>query len=585
VDTGKVIALSATLSNVADPSSVGSISWQTSDNHIATVDNQGQVKGISPGAATITASVASASAKAKVVVTASNTPATPTPPDTAVKPSPVTVTPPELPRVAVDVAMPAVTGQSIVVNAGGDLQAALNAAQPGDEIVVQAGATFSGPYTLPAKTGNGWIIVRSSGTLPAAGTRVGPGNAAQMPKLVSQYASEPVIHTAPGAHHYRLIGLEITANAGVTGPGGLVNLGDGSGAQKTVDQMPHDLVLDRVYVHGTPTLSFQRCVALNSGATAVVDSYLSECHAKGMDSQAIGGWAGSGPYRIENNYLEASGENLMFGGADPSIPNMLPRDIVIRHNHFYKPAAWKGVWSVKNLLELKIGQRVLIEGNVFENCWADAQVGFALLFKSVNQSGSAPWSQTSDVTVRNNRVRNSAHGVSMDAHPEVNPVVPAARIAFVNNVFEKIGDGDYPGGRMWQISGIQGLTIQHNTGFSTGFNGFIFYGGKAAGVVITDNMFGSGTNYLASADGLGIGTDALNAHAEAGWIFRRNVFVGARISAYPTDNFYPAAVADLGLSATLGLPAGSTYLTSATDGGALGANISAINAAVAGVVH
>jgi hypothetical protein len=495
---------------------------------------------------------------------------------------------PELPRVTVDVSMPAVTGQSIRVNAGGDLQSALNNAQPGDEIVVQAGATFTGPFTLPVKSGTGWIIVRSSGTLPAAGTRVKPSDAAQMPKLVSQWATEPVLQTAAGAHHFRLVGLEITAAAGATQAGALVTLGDGGANQNTLAQVPHDLVLDRVYVHGTPTLDFQRCIALNSGAAAIVDSYLSECHARGMDSQVIGGWNGSGPYRIENNYLEGAGENVMFGGADPRIPNMLPRDIVIRRNHFYKPAAWKGVWSVKNLMELKIGQRVLIEGNVFENCWADAQVGFALLFKSVNQQGTASWSETSDVTVQNNIVRNSAHGVSLDAHPETYPVVPAARIKFSNNVFEKIGDGDYPGGRLWQISGIQGLTIQHNTGLTTALNGLIFYGNPGVSYRITDNIFGVGTNWVASADGRGIGRDALNAHAGDNWVFSGNVIVGARAAAYPANNFYPLTVADVGFVNTelgnLRLRDGSRYRAAADDRQDIGANLDMISGLTKGVL-
>jgi hypothetical protein len=31
----------------------------------------------------------------------------------------------------------------------------------------------------------------------------------------------------------------------------------------------------------------------------------------------------------------------MFGGADPSIPDLVPSDIEIRRNHLFKPLSWK----------------------------------------------------------------------------------------------------------------------------------------------------------------------------------------------------------------------------------------------------
>ena len=52
------------------------------------------------------------------------------------------------------------------------------------------------------------------------------------------------------------------------------------------------------------------------------------------------GWNGPGPYLIENNYLEAAGENVMFGGTDPSIPNLVPSNITIRRNLISRPLAW-----------------------------------------------------------------------------------------------------------------------------------------------------------------------------------------------------------------------------------------------------
>src|SRR6266850_7856220 len=93
---------------------------------------------------------------------------------------------PELPRVFLDTTYVAPTGSVIPVPAGGDFQAALNAATPGTTLILQAGATYTGNFTLPANPGPGWIYIVSSAlsSLPE-GTRVTPAQASLMPKLVS----------------------------------------------------------------------------------------------------------------------------------------------------------------------------------------------------------------------------------------------------------------------------------------------------------------------------------------------------------------------------------------------------------------
>src|SRR5688500_14597244 len=176
---------------------------------------------------------------------------------------------PERPRATVATSPPPPPARILAVAAGGDVQAALDAALPGDMITLAAGATFTGNFTLPAKSGPGWIVVRSSApdaSLPPRGTRITPGYAAALPKVVSPNAS-PAIATEPGAHHYWRSGIEVTVAAGVASNSGLILLG--TGIQTALAQVPHDIVLDRVYVHGTATGDLRRTVALNSANTAV----------------------------------------------------------------------------------------------------------------------------------------------------------------------------------------------------------------------------------------------------------------------------------------------------------------------------
>jgi hypothetical protein len=59
------------------------------------------------------------------------------------------------------------------------------------------------------------------------------------------------------------------------------------------------------------------------------------------DSQAIAGYNGAGPFRIINNYLEGAGENVLFGGSDPAVTNLVPSNIQIRQNLLTKPLAWR----------------------------------------------------------------------------------------------------------------------------------------------------------------------------------------------------------------------------------------------------
>lgn len=533
----------------------------------------------------------------KGVLTDTGTPNLPDSGTVVLPPPPGGTNAPALPQSYLDTHYVQPTGKTIAVAAGGDLQSALNAAQPCDVITLAAGATFTGPFTLPAKSGDCWITLRSDAadaSLPAEGSRMTPSYSSALPRIVTT-SSGPALQMAPGASHYRIMEVEITVASGVATNYGLVLLGQGT--ETTLAQLPTNIILDRVYVHGNTTVNLSRCVALNSASSAVIDSYLSECHAKGFDSQAIGGWNGPGPFKIANNYLEGAGEVVMFGGADPTITNLTPADIEIRHNHFTRPTSWKGVWTVKNLLELKNARRVQIEANVFENNWADAQDGFALVWKSVNQSGGAPWSVTRDVTFRYNHLRNSGAGLNIAGHPETAPVEPLSRVLVSNNVFENINVGVFAGqGRFYEIlDGPADITIEHNTtvdpdtsaGAITAAMMMDVTPPLAANFVFTDNVLARG-QYGIFGSGAGEGTAALNYYMATGYEFRGNLVIGANSAAYPADNSFPANLAAVGfMSAATGnyqLATTSPYVRSATDGTDPGADIPTMVKATAGVV-
>jgi PKD repeat protein len=231
---------------------------------------------------------------------------------------------------------------TIYVPDGGDLQAALNDAQPGDTILLAQGAEFVGNFVLPAKTGDGWITLRSStpdAVLPLPGVRILPEYATLFARLRSPTLDTAALRTAPGAHHWEIKFLEFAGNP--MGAGDLIQLGDGSVAQDSLDKVPHHLVLRHVYVHGDPKVGQKRCIALNAADVVIADSYVSDCKSTTQDSQAIGGWNGPGPFLIENNYLEGAGENIMFGGADPAIKGLVPSNIIVRRNLISRPMAWR----------------------------------------------------------------------------------------------------------------------------------------------------------------------------------------------------------------------------------------------------
>ncbi len=494
---------------------------------------------------------------------------------------------PELPRVFMNTTYSPPTGNTITVNAGGNFQTALNNAQLGDTIVLQAGATFTGPFTLPNKTsGSGWIYIRSSAyaSLPPPGSRVSPFHAPNMPKIViAAVSGAAAIQTVANSHHFRFVGIEIKPVAG-NFIFNLVIVGNSNTSHATV---PDSIVFDRCYIHNDSGANGRRGFFLSGTNLAVIDSHVSGFFEPGADSQAIFGFQGNGPFKIVNNYLDGASENVLFGGADPTIPNSVPSDIEIRRNHFFKPLSLMGTGrNVKNLLEFKNAQRALVEGNIFENIFPDGQNGFALLITPRNQDGTAPWSVTQDITIRLNKFINLGQGINISGRDDIRTSQITRRLLIENNVIEVTGLGGAQA-RIFQIlNGPIDVTIRHNTGFTipSAFTAYSENNPKADQFDFRDNILTNGTLGFSGTATVGATTTL------AAWFtnatFTKNAMIGGSSAQNPTGNFFPANNAAVGFvnfaTGNYTLAAGSAFRNAATDGKDLGADIGALVAAGAG---
>ena len=567
------------------------VTFSSSPSTIATVSGSGMVAAVNVGTASVTAKVDTLVSSVSItVIDTTTTPVAPTASAPAASGTTYgSATAAALPQATVSTTYPSISRQ-VRVSAGADLQAAFNNAQPGDELLLAPGATFVGNFTLPSKSGSGWIVIRTDvpdATIGAPGTRMTPSRAASanLAKILTPNGMS-AIGTDLTAHHYRFTGVEIGVTSAASNVNALVRFGDATSVQNSPSTTANNIIVDRSYLHGSSTLNLRRCIMMNSASTAVIDSWLGDCHDASQDSQAIVGWNGPGPYLIQNNHLEAGHEVVMFGGSTTTVYNQSPSDVTVRGNHIMRPTAWKGVWTAKNLVETKHVRRMLVEGNVIENVWADAQAGFAFVLKSENQNNDTPWTQSTDITIRYNRIRNVGNVFNLAANPTGAPAVPAGRIVMTDNIVENVNNSPYIGdGHTLQLlGGLYDIVFMHNTVLSAS-------GGSATTVVlgslpivqrlvVHSNVLNHGV-YGIKGGGTTEGSASMNTYAP-GYLETNNVMTnGGVASIYPGSNWFPSTQAGVGFVNLAGgdyhIASSSTYSGKGYDGRDVGADIDKVN--------
>lgn len=556
--------------------------------------------------------------------------------------------PAELPRLYVKsaVADTPAPGKSILVKNSAEFSSAIEKAACGDTIRLQAGAEFAGDFKFPAKPCDDehWILVRTSAVdadLPAEGVRITPcyAGVASLPgrpryscaapanvmaRIVINGKGSGPITFKDGANRYRFIGLEITRQSPEATIYNLVLL--------PRDGKTHHVVFDRVWMHGNARDETTRGIFLGgSRYVAVVDSYFSDFHCIAMtgacvDSQAIAGGVGNlemGPYKIVNNYLEAAGENLIFGGGAATTS---PADIEIRRNHMFKPMIWRQgapgfvagssgkPFIVKNLFELKNGQRILFEGNLLENSWGGfTQAGFAILLTAKNQNNVCPACRVTDITVRYDRIEHcaSVFQIATGLSDAGGASSGTERISIHDVMADDIGGEAYGGfGAFAQVTSrqpaLRDISFNHVTALPSRtlfILGAPVDGARMTNFTFTNNVVGAGERDI-SPPGGGASNCSFQPERQtpsgvlkscfSNFSFSHNAIVGSK-GGWPSGNSYPSNRAAVGLldfgegryrlchNSHGGCKKPSPALQAGSDGKDLGADVDAVLAATKGV--
>lgn len=364
-----------------------------------------------------------------------------------------------------------------VVQPGDDIQSVIDSVEPGDIIeFIQGKRYVTGSLTFANKP----ITLRCQGSLPDR--RIAPTD--NLPILAS------------GGHFSTINGTDAT-NLVISGLS-FESRDDGGGDVIVLDNA-RDILLDRIIILGGPN-GQKRGIRANGERITLQHSYIANIWAFQQDSQAYCAWNSLGHHTILNCYLEAAGENVLFGGADNVDANHIPNNILIQDCTLTKRDEWrlkKNFYSVKNLFELKMARYVTVHNCIFEKNWTDAQAGWGIVLKSANQDGGNPWAVTEHVLFEDCILADTDNGINIQGKTDAGQT---SDIVFRNCRIETKGVGI-------QIGGAGEITVEQCT-FHNGYTYMSLYGNKTTKLT-HNNTLGNHNQYGIKGDGTAVGQPSL----------------------------------------------------------------------------
>lgn len=268
---------------------------------------------------------------------------------------------------------------------------------------------------LPDRGTSGYILVRAQNFAVSQGTRVVAADFATVPAINATAAATSFIcdQSAQG-YYFRGVPF-INTYTSTNTQFGLLHFRNNVLTQPS--EQPTRMIVEQCWLNGNWDTGLlhkcQKVLRLDGEYMKVIKSRLEGCAGGGLETQAIGAINGLGKYLIDDNFLEAATENLLWGGGDGTMGNReYNADVMVRRCHLFKRLDWMGVnnqtvASTKNFYEIKNGFRHVIEGCEGENHDGNAQQ-HDLVFNAKPQSSAGPARvRCQDIWVRFSRFRAS----------------------------------------------------------------------------------------------------------------------------------------------------------------------------------